>query len=296
MPVYQLLGGACRTGVLVYRHADGRDFKEVTDNVRKWLEQGYKVVRAQMGGYGGSGKLRFEPPEREGLPGTTYFEPTRYLIEVPKLFEHLRSELGMEVELLHDVHEQLSPIEAAQLAKRLEPYRLFFLEDPVSPEQKEALAFIRSQTTTPLAIGEIFCDREQILPLFVNRWIDYIRIPPLHVGGITEAKKIMALAEPFGVKSAFHGAADLGPIAQAAALHVQMSIPNFGVQEWTDFRSIQVLCDLFPTPCEVRDGYAYPNEAPGLGIDFNEALAERFPYVPTYMPQIRRADGTVHGY
>jgi mannonate dehydratase len=249
-----------------------------------------------MGGYGGSGKLRFEPPEREGLPGTTYFEPTRYLIEVPKLFEHLRSELGMEVELLHDVHEQLSPIEAAQLAKRLEPYRLFFLEDPVSPEQKEALAFIRSQTTTPLAIGEIFCDREQILPLFVNRWIDYIRIPPLHVGGITEAKKIMALAEPFGVKSAFHGAADLGPIAQAAALHVQMSIPNFGVQEWTDFRSIQVLCDLFPTPCEVRDGYAYPNEAPGLGIDFNEALAERFPYVPTYMPQIRRADGTVHGY
>jgi mannonate dehydratase len=121
MPVYQLLGGACRTGVLVYRHADGRDFKEVTDNVRKWLEQGYKVVRAQMGGYGGSGKLRFEPPEREGLPGTTYFEPTRYLMEVPKLFEHLRSELGMEVELLHDVHEQLSPIEAAQLAKRLEP-------------------------------------------------------------------------------------------------------------------------------------------------------------------------------
>jgi mannonate dehydratase len=296
MPVYQLLGGACRKGVLVYRHADGRDPKEVAENVRKWLEQGYKVVRAQMSGYGGSGKLRHEPAEREGLPATTYFEPTRYLLEVPKLFEYLRSELGMEVELLHDVHEQLSPIEAAQLAKRLEPYRLFFLEDPVSPEHKEALAFIRSQTTTPLAIGEIFCDREQVLPLFVNRWIDYIRIAPMHVGGITEAKKIMTLAEPFGVKSAFHGAADLGPISQAAAIHVQMSIPNCGVQEWTDFRSIQVFCDLFPTPCEVRDGYAYPNEAPGLGIDFNEALAERFPYSPVYMPQIRRTDGTVHGY
>ncbi len=202
----------------------------------------------------------------------------------------------MEVELLHDVHEQLSPIEAAQLAKRLEPYRLFFLEDPVSPEQKDALAFIRSQTTTPLAIGEIFCDREQIIPLFVNRLIDYIRIAPLHVGGITEARKIMTLAEPFGVKSAFHGAADLGPISQAAAVHLQMSIPNFGVQEWTDFRSIQVFCDLFPTPCEVRDGYAYPNDTPGLGIDFNEELASRFPYSPVYMPQIRRADGTVHGY
>lgn len=296
MPVYQLLGGACRKGVLVYRHADGRDFKEVTENVRMWLEQGYKVVRAQMGGYGGSGKLHFDPPEREGLPGTVYFEPTKYLLEVPKLFEHLRNELGMEVELLHDVHEQLSPIEAAQLAKLLEPYRLFFLEDPVSPEQKEALSFIRSQTTTPLSIGEIFCDREQILPLFVNRLIDYIRIAPLHVGGITEAKKIMVLAEPFGVKSAFHGAADLGPISQAAAVHLQMSIPNFGVQEWTNFRSVPVFCDMFPLPCEVRDGYAYPNEAPGLGIDFNEALAERFPYSPVYMPQIRRVDGTVHGY
>lgn len=296
MPVYQLLGGACRTGVLVYRHADGREPKEVADNVRKWLEQGYKVVRAQMGGYGGSGKLRVVPSEREGLPPITYFEPTRYLLEVPRLFEYLRSDLGMEVELLHDVHEQLSPIEAAQLAKRLEPYRLFFLEDPVSPEQKEALAFIRSQTTTPLAIGEIFTDREQILPLFIHRWIDYIRIAPLHVGGITEAKKIMAMAEPFGVKSAFHGAADLGPISQAAAVHVQMSIPNFGVQEWTDFRSQPVLCDLFPTPCEVRDGYAYPNEGPGLGIDFNEELAAKFPYSPVYMPHIRRADGTLHGY
>lgn len=161
-----------------------------------------------MKGYGGSGKFKFETAEQESPVGTTYFEPVRYLIEVPKVFEYLRSELGMEVELLHDVHEQLSPIEAAQLAKRLEPYRLFFLEDPVSPEQKDGLAFIRSQTTTPLAIGEIFCDREQIIPLFVNRLIDYLRISPLNVGGITEARKIMAIAEPFGVKSAFHGAAD----------------------------------------------------------------------------------------
>lgn len=296
MPVYQLLGGACRIGVKVYRHADGRDPKEVEDNVRKWMEQGYKVIRAQMGGYGGSGKFHYEPPERKGLPGMSYYEPTRYLLEVPKLFEHLRANIGMEIELLHDVHEQLSPIEAARLAKALEAYRLFFLEDPVSPEQKEALAFIRSQTTTPLAIGEIFVDREQCLPLFINRWIDYIRIAPLHVGGITEAKKIMILAEPFGVKSAFHGAGDLGPISQAAAIHVQMSIPNFGVQEWTDFRDIQVLCDMFPVPCEVCDGSAYPNDAPGLGIDFNEEMAKRYPYVPAYMPQIRRADETVHGY
>ncbi|MCS7224837.1 MAG: D-galactonate dehydratase family protein [Armatimonadetes bacterium] len=296
LPVYQLLGGACRTGVVCYRHADGRDPVEVEDNVRRLMEEGMKVIRAQMGGYGGSGKLRTEPAHRPGLPSVVIYEPARYLLEVPKLFEHLRAQLGMEIELLHDVHEQLSPLESAQLAKALEPYRLFFLEDPVSPENKEGLALIRRASTTPIAIGEIISDRETWLTLFLNRWIDYIRIAPLHVGGITEAKKIMTLAEPFGVKSAFHGAGDLGPISQAAALHVQMAIPNMGVQEWTDFASVPVLQEVFPEPCRLVDGYARPNEKPGLGIDFNTELAEKYPYKPVYMPHIRRADGTLHGY
>ncbi len=296
LPVYQLLGGAARTGVVCYRHADGRDPQEVEDNVRRLMAEGMKVIRAQMSGYGGSGKLKTEPPHREGLPSVIYFEPARYLLEVPRLFEHLRNTVGWEIELLHDVHEQLSPIESARLGKALEPFRLFFLEDPVSPENKEGLALIRQASTTPIALGEIISDRETCIPLFVNRWIDYIRIAPLHIGGITEAKKVMALAEPFGVKSAFHGAADLGPISQAAALHVQMSIPNMGVQEWTDFASVPVLQEVFPEPCRLSDGYARPNEAPGLGIDFNEKRAETYPYKPVYMPHIRRADGTLHGY
>ncbi|MCS6858906.1 MAG: D-galactonate dehydratase family protein [Abditibacteriales bacterium] len=296
LPVYQLLGGASRKGVKVYRHAGGRDPKEVEDSVRAYLEQGAKVVRCQIGGYGGSGVLAHEPPQREGLPSTVIFEPAKYLVETPKLFEHLRNALGMEVELCHDVHEQLTPTEAAWLAKQLEPYRLFFLEDPIQPEDLEGLRLIRQHATTHLALGELITEREQCLALFRERLIDYIRIAPLHVGGITEARKIMTLAEPFSVKSAFHGAGDLGPIAQAAAIHLQMVIPNFGVQEWSDFRSREVLCELFPTPCELRDGYAYPNDAPGLGIDFNEELALKFPYKPGYLPIFRRQDGTMHRY
>ncbi len=296
LPVYQLLGGASRKGVLVYGHAGGRDPKEVEDSVRSFIERGYKVIRCQMGGYGGSGILRHEPPPRPGIPSTAIFEPARYLIEVPQMFEHLRNALGMEVELCHDVHEQLTPTEAAWLAKRLEPYRLFFLEDPVTPEEREGLRLIRQSCTTHLAMGELFTDRDECLPLFQERLLDYIRIAPLHVGGITEARKIMVLAEPFSVKSAFHGAGDLGPISQAAAVHLQMVIPNFGVQEWTDFRSRELLCEIFPIPCEFREGYVYPNEAPGLGIDFNEEVAQKYPYKPHYMPILRRADGTLWRY
>ena len=164
------------------------------------------------------------------------------------------------------------------------------------PEEREGLRQIRQSCTTHIAIGELFTDRDECMLLFQERLIDYIRIAPLHVGGITEARKIMVLAEPFSVKSAFHGAVDLGPISQAAAVHLQMVIPNFGVQEWTDFGSNETLCDMFPTPCKLPDGYAHPSDAPGLGIDFNEELAKLFPYQPTYMPIIRRADETMHRY
>ena len=296
LPVYQLLGGASRKGVKVYGHAGGRDLEQLADSVRSFMERGFKVIRVQMGPYGGPGVLGQEPPIHEGTPPTTIFEPARYLIETPQVFEGLRSIFGMEPEFCHDVHSQLTPNEAAWLAKRLEPYRPFFVEDPVQPEDREGLRQVRQQCATNIAIGELITDRDECLPLFQERLIDFIRIAPLHVGGITEARKIMTLAEPFSVKSAFHGAADLGPISQAAAIHLQMVIQNFGVQEWTDFRARDVLCDLFPLPCEYRDGYALAPEAPGLGIDFNEELAQQYPCQPRYMPLVRREDGTIHRY
>lgn len=294
LPVYQLLGGRARDGVLVYRHGHGRDPVECEDSVRKWLEQGYRAVRAQIGDYGGAGVVDHLPPVSPGTPAAKIFEPQPYLLGTPKLFEHLRAQLGMEVELLHDAHEQLQPIEAAQLAKSLEPFRLFYLEDPLMPEQRESWPVLRAASTTPLAIGEIFTSRWECLPLFQNRWIDFIRIKPLHVGGITEARKIMTLAEPFNVRSAFHGAADIGPIAQSASVSLQMVIPNFGIQEWTAYSD--QTHEVLPGACEIRDGYALPNERPGLGLDINEEAAAKYPYQRAFMPHVRRRDGSVHVY
>jgi len=295
MPVYQLLGGKARDGVMCYGHAGGREPAEVEDSVRSFLQRGYRAVRAQIGDYGGAGMLRVDPPLREGIPATGIFEPTPYLVSTPKLFAHLRSRLGDEVELLHDVHEKLSPIEAARLAKDLEPYRLFYLEDALQPDQRESWPLVRAASTTPLAMGELFTSRWDCLPLITNRWIDYLRIAPIHVGGLTEARKICVMAEPYNVKTAFHGAADIGPIGQAAAVHLSIAVSNFGVLEWTRFPDAAY--EVMPGACELGvDGYVRPNEAPGLGIDINEELAAKYPYQRAYMPIVRRLDGTMHVY
>jgi mannonate dehydratase len=294
LPVYQLLGGKARDGVMVYSHAGGRDPVEAEDSVRALMAKGFKVIRAQMGPYGGMGVIGQEPPVSPGTPSTSIYEPTPNILAVPKLFAHLREKLGMEVELFHDLHEQLDPIQAARVAKELEPYRLFFLEDPLMPEHRESWPLVRAASTTPLAIGEIFTSRWDCLPLFMNRWIDFIRIKPLHVGGLTEARKIMTLAEPFNVRSAFHGAADVGPVGQAASVALQSVIPNFGVQEWTRFP--EPAHEVVSGICEMRDGYVYPNERPGFGLDLDEEKAAKYPYQRAFMPLVRRADGSVHVY
>jgi mannonate dehydratase len=294
LPVYQLLGGKARDGVMCYSHAGGRDAVETEDHARRLMAQGFKVVRCQVGPYGGAGVIGQQPPVSPGTPATSIYEPTPYLLSVPKLFAHLRDKLGMEIELFHDAHEQLNPIEAARLAKELEPFRLFFLEDPLMPEHRESWPLVRAASTTPLAIGEIFTSRWDCLPLFMNRWIDFIRIKPLHVGGITETRKIMTLAEPFNVRSAFHGAADIGPVAQAASVSLQAVIPNFGVQEWTRFP--EAAYEVVSGVCEMRDGFVYPNERPGLGVDVDEEKAAQYPYKRAFMPLVRRADGSMHVY
>jgi mannonate dehydratase len=294
LPVYQLLGGKARDGVMCYSHAGGRDAVETEDHARRLMAEGFKVVRCQVGPYGGAGVIGRQPPVSPGTPATSIYEPTPYVLSVPKLFAHLRDKLGMEIELFHDAHEQLNPIEAARLVKELEPFRLFFLEDPLMPEHRESWPLVREASTTPLAIGEIFTSRWDCLPLFMNRWIDFIRIKPLHVGGLTEARKIMTLAEPFNVRSAFHGAADIGPVAQAASVSLQAVIPNFGVQEWTRFSeaAYEVVSGVY----EMRDGFVYPNERPGLGVDVNEEKAAKHPYQRAFMPLVRRADGSMHVY
>lgn len=270
-PVYQLLGGKCREAVAVYRHADGKDLEEVEENVRRFMEQGIRHIRCQWGGYGG--KHDCVSPEN-ALPGA-YYDPDAYARSVPRLFERMRETFGYEIELLHDVHERLSVIEAVRLAKQLEPYRLFFLEDPLAPEQLDGFRMIRAQSATPIAMGELFVHPREWVPLISGGLIDYIRVHISAIGGITPARKIAALAEAFGVRTAWHGPGDVSPVGHAANLHLDLSSPNFGIQEWYPFS--ERMREVFPGTPSLRGGYAYVREAPGLGVDIDETLAAKFP-------------------
>ena len=305
MPVYQLLGGRTRLGALAYTHASGRDFTEVEDVARRAIERGFKCVRAQVaipglaGTYGTAGNRTPEAAagrvaNMETLPAIEVFEPEPYLRTVPKLFQHLRVRLGEEVELLHDCHEKLDPVQAARLARELEPYHLFFLEDPLRPEYKETFRLIREHSTTPIAMGELFNSLWDCVPLISDQLIDYIRCDLGHIGGITAARKVAILAELFQVRTAWHGPGDIGPPTHAANVHVDISIPNFGIQEMVFFP--EVAREVIPGGPEFKDGYMNVSDSPGLGVDINEAAAKKYPYRRAYLPTARRKDGSVQDW
>lgn len=290
LPLYQLLGGKCREAAAVYRHADGREPSEVAERVQGFMEEGYQYVRCQLGGYGGLTPAR---PSPAGAPAGAYFDPESYARSVPRLFEQVRVRAGEEIQLLHDVHERLVPIEAVRLAKDLEPYRLFFLEDPLPPEHIAWFHTLRRQCAVPLAMGELFVNPVEWLPLISERLIDFIRVHISAIGGITPARKLAALCEVFGVRTAWHGPADVSPIGHAANLHLDLACPNFGVQEWSPFSEAELA--IFPGSPEVRGGYLYPNDRPGLGIDLDEQEAARYPCAnePIAWTQTRTPDGTM---
>ena len=272
MPLYDLLGGKCREGAAVYRHADGRDPAEVADRVHAFMDEGYQYVRCQLGGYGGLDPARARP---EGALAGAYFDPQNYARSVPRLFEHVRAQVGDAIELLHDVHERLAPIDAVWLAKALESYRLFFLEDLLPPEQLGWFHTIRRQSAVPIAMGELFVNPVEWMPLITERLIDFIRVHISAIGGITPARKLAVLCEAFGVRTAWHGPADVSPVGHAANLHLDLSCPNFGVQEWSTFSEQEQA--VFPGCPEVRAGFMYANDRPGLGIDLDEQAAARYP-------------------
>ena len=313
LPVYSLLGGKTREGVLGYTHAGGRDFNEVEDEVRRATERGFKVVRAQVaipgavGTYGVGGAeeaatATWRPPnavpggwgDGHAMPAVESWEPGAYLRTIPKLFAHLRNKLGDEIELFHDVHERLTPIQAARLAKELEPYHLFFLEDCLRPEHKESFRLIRSHSTTPLAMGELFHTKWDCLPLLTEQLIDFIRCDLGHIGGITEAKKIAAVAECYYIQTAWHGPGDIGPATHAANVHLDFALCNFGVQEMVFFP--EVVHEVLPGAPTFKDGYLQVTDAPGLGTDIDEKAATKYPYKRAYLPMTRRADGSVHDW
>lgn len=289
MPVYELLGGKCREAAAVYGHANGNAPQEVAESVRRYMEEGYRFIRVQMGGYGGNAVNLVKP---EGAPEGAYFDRRAYMRGVLRMIEHVRSEIGEEIELLHDIHERLQPIEAVQFAKDLEQFKLFFLEDALAPEDIEWFARIREQCATPLAMGELFNNPREWQPLIAGKLIDFIRMHVSQMGGITPARNVAAFAQMYGIRTAWHGPGDTSPVGHAANLHLDLWAPNFGVQEWCRFNNLGY--DMFPGLPEVHNGYMYPNNLPGLGIDIDEKLAAKYPCQDSVelWTQTRLPDGT----
>jgi mannonate dehydratase len=297
-PLYNLLGGRSRAGVLVYGHANGRDIEEASDAVARHLEEKFLAVRAQCGvpglpttyGVAKSDATPYEPAEK-GLPHEHVWSSEKYLVHAPRLFETLRLRFGSDVHLLHDAHHRLTPIQAARLGKALEPYHLFWLEDPTPAELQEGFRVIRQHTTTPLAVGEVFDSVWDAKQLISEQLIDYLRMTVLHAGGLTPLKKIAAFADMYHVQTGCHGATDLSPITMGAALHFDLAIPNFGIQEYMPHTAETDA--VFPHAYRFREGYLDPGDAPGHGVEFDEQLAAKFPYERAYLPVNRKLDGTL---
>lgn len=297
LPLYQLLGGASREGCMVYGHANGTTIEETIDNALHYKEQGYRAIRLQAGvpglatTYGVSKDRYFYEPADADLPTEAVWSTEKYLRSVAPLFEKARDALGWDVHLLHDVHHRLTPIEAGRLGRDLEPFRPFWMEDPTPAENQEAFRLIRQHTTTPIAVGEIFNSIWDAKDLIQNQLIDYIRATVVHAGGITHLRRIAALADLYQVRTGCHGATDLSPVTMAAALHFGLSIPNFGVQEY--MRHTAETDAVFPHAYSFAGGLMHPGDAPGLGIEIDEALAAKHPYKRAYLPVNRLEDGTL---
>lgn len=298
LPLYQLLGGASRSRVMVYGHANGRDIEETVDEVLRHAELGYQAIRAQSGVPGlekvygvGRGHSFYEPADGS-LPSEHDWDTAKYLRHVPRLFEAVRAKLGWEHHLLHDVHHRLTPIEAARLGRELEPYRLFWIEDPTPAENQDAFRLIRQHTTTPLAVGEVFNSIWDCKGLIEQQLIDYIRTTVVHAGGITHLRRIADLAALYQVRTGCHGATDLSPVCMGAALHFGLWVPNFGIQE--HMPHTPETDAVFPHAYRFERGFMHPGEAPGHGVEIDEALAAKYPYRRAYLPVNRlQHDGTL---
>jgi len=296
-PLYNLLGGKSRERALVYAHATGKDLPEALDSVAEKLASGFQAVRVQAGvpgvpesyGVPKSG-VPYEPATR-GLPREESWDTAKYLRFAPRLFERVRERFGNDVLLLHDVHHRCTPIEAARLAKELEPFHLFWLEDPVSGELQEGLRLMRKHSTTPIAIGEVFNSVYDYTTLITEQLIDFVRMPLSHGGGITHLSKVAALASVYHVHTGFHGATDLSPVNLAASIHFDLAVNNFGIQEYMPHP--ELVNDVFQVNYRYEHGCLSIDDTPGIGVDINEEQAKKYPYSPASLPIARKMDGTL---
>lgn len=306
MPLYQLLGGASRSAIMAYGHASGRDVPELLDSIRAQMAEGFRSIRVQTSVPGidkvygvaaqpsTSGRYDYEPAQRAPLPAEEDWDSAAYLRHIPGVFEAVRAEFGPTLPLLHDAHHRLTPIQAARLGKALEPYDLFWLEDCTPAENQDALRLVRAHTTTPLAIGEVFNTVWDYQTLVREQLIDYVRSSVTHAGGITALRRILDFAAQYQIKSGLHGPTDVSPVGMAAALHLDLAIHNFGIQEY--MKHSATTHEVFRTSFTWADGHLHPGTEPGLGVAYDDDAASRFPYQAAYLPFNRLKDGTVHDW
>lgn len=296
-PLYNLLGGKSREKVLVYAHANGMSLEEAIDSTGKEIDKGFRAVRIQSGipgiedAYGVTKEKGFYEPAHKGLPKAEFWNTSKYLDFIPKLFEKAREIFGRDIHLLHDAHHRCTPVEAARLAKELEPFHLFWLEDPVSGELQEGLRMIRKHSTTPIAIGEVFNTIYDYTTLITEQLIDYIRMPVCHGGGITHVKKVADFAAVYHIQTGFHGATDLSPVNLAAGIHLNTAVNNFGILEYMPHQ--EIVNDVFKVNYKFDKGFLSVDDTPGIGVDIDENKASRYPYTMASLPVNRKEDGTM---
>ena len=300
LPVYQLLGGKSRSGVRLYAHANGDNIEDTIAKAKTLVEEGFTAIRLQSAipdlkvtyGVLGDKKDYYELQGNRPLPPEETWSTTKYFNMVEDLFEQARKELGKDVDLLHDVHSRLTPIESARLGKQLEQYNLLFLEDASIAENQDNYKLIRQHTTTPLAIGETYNSIWECKDLLQNQLIDYLRVAATHAGGISAMRRMATFAEVYNVKMAPHGAPDLSPVCFASHIHFNSWVPNFGIQEYVGLGNEQMQ-SVFSHNITVENGHAVVSDKPGLGVDFDEDAAAEFPYKRSYLPVSRLEDGTL---
>ncbi|ROQ69460.1 mannonate dehydratase [Streptomyces sp. 840.1] len=299
LPLFSLLGGRVRESAEAYTHVDGADAAQIAEAVLAAADGGYRHVRVQVAvpgtdAYGTAPRDAEEAERRTRRAGS--WDSLGYLRHVPPVLREVRERVGPGVELLHDVHERLTPSQARELVRAVQDADLFFLEDALAPEDAAHFAQLRAAGTVPLAVGELYAEPQAYLPLLEQRVIDFARIRIPTLGGLTPTRKLVAACELFGVRTAPHGPGDVSPVGMAANLALDISSPAFGVQEAASFT--EATREVFPGAPVPRSGRLFPSEAPGLGVDFDEAAARRHP-APAPLQHdrwalLRAADGSAH--
>jgi mannonate dehydratase len=282
--------------MLCYTHASGATLDDTMAAVQSHVDSGYKAIRIQCGVpglkriYGVHGD-EHRSDQHEQRPAEGDWDTAAYLRFAPKIFEGARKRFGEELHFLHDAHHRLLPIEAAQLGKSLEPYSLFWMEDATPAENQENFRLIRRHTTTKLAVGEVFNSLWDCQALISEQLIDFIRATIVHAGGITHVRRIADFASLYGVRTGFHGAADLSPVTMGAALHFGRWVPNFGIQEYA--LHPPEASNVFRWDWSLREGMLHSGESPGIGVEINEEAAAKYPYRRAYLDVNRLTDGTL---